>query len=227
MRLSDCFTDLIAYASYGVQMPEGLPAAPAELARKFDTLIERCEDKRIEGGFSREAFDLARFAVLVWIDETIMTSAYPAKGAWPRHLLQRSYCKTTDGGFTFYTTLDGLTADEDPVREVFLLCLALGYCGRYGHREQDRLTRDTLRMRHLRRLTGSSEILADNDLKERLFPESYGATEAPEGPVKTPRLRLLPLIGLALAPVGVFVFLYVLYRFILDNEIAVKLVHGS
>lgn len=226
MRLSDCFADLIAYASYGVQIPERLPASAADLALRFGTLIDRCEDKRIEGGFSREDFDLARFAVLVWIDETIMTSAYPGKAVWPRHLLQRAYCKTTEGGFTFYSTLDTLTADQDPVREVFLLCLALGYCGRYGHREQDRLTRDTLRLRHLRRLTGSSDMPVDDDLRERLFPESYGAEATPDVPAK-PSRRHLPLIGLALVPVGVFVFLFALYRFILDNEMAVNLVNGS
>ncbi|GAB6097183.1 type VI secretion system protein TssL [Desulfatiferula olefinivorans] len=227
MRLSDCFADLIAYASYGVRTPERLPASAADLAQRFGTLIDRCEDRRIDGGFSREDFDPARLAVVVWIDETIMTSAYPDKAAWPRHLLQRTYCKTTDGGFVFYSTLDNLTADQDPVREVFLLCLALGYCGRYGHREQDRLTRDTLRLRHLRRLTGSSDGLTGDDLGERLFPEAYGAGEMPDGPAKPSRRRRLPLIGLALIPVGVFVFLFALYRFILDNETAVNLVNGS
>lgn len=226
MPLSDCFVDLIAYVAYGITQPDTLPGSCEDLARNLHTLIEAGEDKRVAGAYSREDYDLARFAVFVWIDETIMKSAYPAKRAWQKRLLQRAYYKTTGGGVEFYKKLEALEADQDPVREVYFLCLALGYSGRYGLKDEDRMAREAIKSRQLKRLTGSTEDLSTYSPKEKMFPGSYGGEfrVSPAGGTTRRGLSLINLC-LGLGPLAVFAFLYVLYRFILNNEIAVALVH--
>ncbi|MBU1169343.1 MAG: DotU family type IV/VI secretion system protein [Proteobacteria bacterium] len=226
MPLSDCFVDLIAYVAYGMREPDTMPSSCDELARIFDRLIVSSEEKRVVGGYSLEDYDLARFAVLVWIDETIMKSSWTGKGNWQKKLLQKAYYKTSGGGVEFYKKLDALEADQDPVREVYFVCLALGYSGRYGVKAGDQGVRETIKSKHLKRLTGSSNALSEFMGKEKIFPGSYAAGETAQhtGKNKLIHPSWVPLL-LGVGPICVFAFLYFLYRFILNNEILTKMVH--
>lgn len=226
MHLSDCFVDLIAYVAAGVKEPRVLPESCENLARIIDDLILESEEKRVSGGFSVEDYNLARFAVFVWTDESIMKSSYPGKDLWRKYLLQRKYYKTTGGGVEFYKKLKSLELDQNQVREVYFLCLSLGYSGRYGLDGEDRIIRDRIKLQNLKHLTGTAEGLGNLSGKDRLFPQSY-AEESPDAAAKGKRMRLFSFRSMVLSvlPVGVFAFLYVLYRFILDNEIMAKMVH--
>lgn len=225
MPLSDCFVDLIAYVAYGIENPETLPGSTEDLARYLDVLIVSSEEKRVQGGYSQEDYDLARFAVFVWIDETIMKSSIASKQYWQKNLLQRTYYKTTGGGVEFYRRLDALDADQDPIREVYVMCLALGYAGRYAINNDDQVTREAIKAKHVKRLTGSNEALSSMISQGKMFPGSYSLGDSTSQAVKrhSPRPSWVSLC-LGIAPVGVFAFLYFLYRFILNNEILAKLV---
>lgn len=226
MHLSDCFVDLIAYVAAGVKDPLVLPESCDAMARILDDLILESEEKRISGGFSVEDYNLARFAVFVWIDESIMKSSYKGKDLWRKYLLQRKYYKTTGGGVEFYKKLKSIELDQNQVREVYFLCLSLGYSGRYGLDGEDRIIRDRIKLQNLRHLTGTAEGLAPFSGKDKLFPLSY-AEGNPDAALNAKGLRWLSWKSLVLGilPLGLIAFLFVLYRFILDNEITAKMVH--
>ena len=83
MRLSDCFVDLIAYVTYAMENRENLPGGCDALYARLEDLIRQSEMTYTKHDFSREDYDLARFAVFVWIDETIMKSTWESKGGHP------------------------------------------------------------------------------------------------------------------------------------------------
>ena len=225
MRLSDCFVDLFAYVSHVMAGKEDWPPSGDILCRKVSDLIAQSESFRDENGFDRDDYDQARFAVFVWIDEMVMKSAFDGKSIWQKQLLQRRYYKTSGGGVAFYTRLEALEPEKNQVREVYYLCLSLGFSGRYGAGDEDRVLKDNLKARHLKRLTGTNDAISVL-LREKMFPDAYAAGKGlPSGKQKNNLKSLLVPILLGAAPVGVFVFLYTLYRFILNNEIITKLVH--
>jgi type VI secretion system protein ImpK len=219
MHLSDCFVDLIAFVAYGTRHPDVLPDSCEDLKRILETLIRTGENRFLEEGFSQTDYDLARFAVLVWADETLMKSSWKGKGQWSQHLLQKAYFKTSGGGVEFYRKLETLDADQGAAREVFALCLALGYSGRYSFAGEDRVTRDRIKARTLRQLTGSNEALATLALRNRLFPEAYERDDDSPETGKKRRFPSLSSVFLTVFPLGVLGFLYALYRFILNHEL--------
>ncbi len=223
MRLSDCFVDLFALVSHAMDNPGNYPPSGEALCQSVAHLIGQSEMICEEYGFDMNDFEAARFAVFAWIDETVMKSGFEGKTVWRKQLLQRTYYHTAGGGVEFYKRLEEMDEDKKDVREVFFLCLSLGFSGRYGLNEGDTAAREKVRIQQLKRLTGSSGF--PELTKEKFFPCAYGlpAYDKVDKPVKKTR-SLMATVFFGAGPVAVFVFLYVLYQFILDKEIVTKVV---
>jgi type VI secretion system protein ImpK len=225
MRLSDCFMDLFAYVSHALSHADHFPPSGEALCQTVSDLIDRSETLCEEGGVNRAHYEKARFAVFAWIDETVLKSDFEGKGIWQRKLLQRTYYQTTGGGIEFYSKLDDLEEEEGDVREVFFLCLTLGFSGRFGSTLDDAALRTRIREQHFKRLAGPVDLLSKT-ATTRLFPQAY-SQNIPlqlEKPARKVRSLIMTLV-LGAGPAMVFLFLYVLYRFILNNEIMTKVVH--
>jgi type VI secretion system protein ImpK len=222
MRLSDCFIDIIAYVTYGMQHGGNFPNGSDALSARLDDLIRQSESLSVKYGFERTGYEQARFAVLAWVDETIMRSSCPGKGGWSKKLLQRRYYKTFDGGEEFYKRLGELEPENQEVREVYFMCLSLGFSGRYGMKGENITERDSIKAQTLKRLTGSTDALAGLS-RQKVFPEAY-CTHSDETKPKyrLKRSGILMAVALGAGPFCVFAFLYVVYRFILNNEIMTK-----
>ena len=85
-------------------------------------------------GFSAHAIDQAQFAVVAFLDERVLTSDWEQKEAWRAHSLQFELYDRYDAGEQFFTRLERLHAapgDHSDALEVYYLCLALGFRGRY------------------------------------------------------------------------------------------------
>ena len=217
MRLADCFLELITHVSRAMDHPEVLSCSGDGLCRTVSELAARSKTMAESHGLDEAAYDRARFAVFAWIDETVMKSGFEGKVIWHRQLLQRTYYQTTGAGVEFYRRLEELEEEDKEVREVYFLCLALGFSGRYGLTDEDRGLRRKVMQEQIRRLAGPVNLLSrDEDI--RLFPEAYGDPEhaLPEKPSRTPSLLVHLVLGAG--PVAVFLFIYGLYRFILNHE---------
>lgn len=115
MRLLDCFLEPIAFAVRLTDPGRTHDIALDSATSDFDRMIERLDGLRRRGRFSDRLFDDARFAVLVWIDETILTSHWQGAADWSPHSLQRRYYGTYRGGEEFYARLTNvLNAVEEP-----------------------------------------------------------------------------------------------------------------
>jgi len=85
-------------------------------------------------GFSAHAIDEAQFAVVAFLDERVLTSEWEQKETWRAHSLQFELYDRYDAGEQFFIRLERLHAapgDHADALEVYYLCLALGFRGRY------------------------------------------------------------------------------------------------
>lgn len=215
MHLSDYFIELIAYVIYfkktvGVKQPN-YEKVKADISRLL-TQSEECLKNNL---FSREDYDQARFMICAWIDEVILGSSWNHKSLWQREQLQRLYYNTTDAGEEVFERLNSIGLHQREVREVYYLCLALGFTGRYCH-EGDAYLIDQLRTSNLKLLMGSSIELPSLERTE-LFPEAY-PSETMEVESQKKKFRFSASIIICIAgPALFFGILLIMYWFVLGS----------
>ena len=217
MRLSDCFVDLIAYTALAIRPEAGDgQAAFEQVAADIRRLIAESEDCCRQGGFPTEDYDLARFAVFAWIDETILSSTWPGKDRWLGEQLQRRYYQTADAGKLFFERLNAIGPHQLDVREVYYFCLAMGFVGQYC-KDGDDFLLEQLKMSNLKLLSGSSMGLPDLK-RTTLFPDAYATDGVPYPAAGPPggRFSTFTLICIG-APLALYGLMFLVYRFILSS----------
>src|SRR5580658_1884312 len=88
-------------------------------------------------GYSAEDIRMATFAVVAFLDESILNSRNPVFTDWPRKPLQQEIFGGHQAGEIFFQNIEGLLAQPDSsvladLLEVHLLCILLGYGGKYS-----------------------------------------------------------------------------------------------
>lgn len=214
MRLSDFFIPLMAYVR---SFETATASSPQEVAGCIDRLIEQASSQALNAGIEVQLFHQALFPIAAWTDESISRRKIWASAmAWQPFLLQRRYFKTSVAGQEFFERLAALTADEAPVREIYLLCLCMGFAGRYGtaadSAELSQLRLDQYRM-VLEAIGASTE-----GAELPLFPMAYRAADAG----KLNRTSRWPrwLHPSAILVVVIPVALLILLTLVLDAELA-------
>ena len=102
---------------------------------------------------SRDVRD-THFAVVAFLDSVILNSKDPVRVEWERKPLQQELFGQTDAGLVFFEKLEQFRSRRDSeqladILEVYLLCLLLGFEGRYAgapRGEMEGIT-ESLRMR--------------------------------------------------------------------------------
>ncbi|OPX40635.1 MAG: DotU family type IV/VI secretion system protein [Deltaproteobacteria bacterium] len=216
MRLTDCFSELIAYVIYFLKAADQKEAPFDKVRTDVQRLLSEAETSAKGAGISDADFDLARFAVCAWVDEGILNSTWQGKAEWQREPLQRLYYSTAAAGELFYEKLNALGLQQHDVREIFYLCLAMGFKGRYCNEGDDFLL-DQLKTSNLKLLAGSSIGIPSIE-KENLFPDAYPTSaDAPVSSGKKSRFINPTVLVSLIGPVALFGLLFWIYRFILGN----------
>ncbi len=215
MPLSDFFMPVIAYMLYFLKTAERQQPSYDQVKADISRLLAQAEEAVRKGLVTPEDFEAGRFAVCAWIDEAILNSNWQQKQQWQREQLQRLYYQTTEAGEEFFDRLNALGLHQRDVRELYYLCLSLGFMGRF-HQPGDEILLEQLKNSNLKILTGSSLGLPTLERKQ-LFPESYPAeTMALGAASKKSSLPILTILGI-LAPIVLFGALFFIYRFILKG----------
>jgi type VI secretion system protein ImpK len=215
MHLTDCFTELVAYTVHFLKGCAVRQPPYDEVRREIDLLLAAAETNARRANIPREEFELARFALCAWIDEAVLSSPWSGKTPWLREQLQRLHYNTTDAGEEFFQRLGAVGLHQREVREVYYICLALGFTGKYC-RPGDEYQLDQIRTAQLKLLVGSSVGLPSLERTE-LFPEAWPA-EAPAPLQPRRRTGFTPLAAATLAaPAALFLILFLVYRFTLSG----------
>ena len=158
-------------------------------------------------GYDPDSVRQAVYAIVAFLDESVLNSAQAMFADWARQPLQEEVFGEHLAGEEFFERLDTLLAQQDSqevadLLEVYLLCLLLGFRGRYGSGRSGELHALKSAARDkIARIRGEA-----GDLAPQWEPPSD--EEAPR--LVDPWIRMLAL--LAFGASGLAVLLYVVYR---------------
>ena len=131
-RLVDLASDWLSTVLALGQVRE-LPDANALRARALE-LKSRFERESGEQGFAAADVDDAVFAMVAFLDQTVLNSTGPARDAWIGRPLQLELYGRQLAGEEFFERLDRLRHEREArieALEVYCCCLAFGFAGRY------------------------------------------------------------------------------------------------
>jgi type VI secretion system protein ImpK len=140
--------------------------------------------------------------------------AWNHKSRWRPELLQRLYYNSTDAGEKFFERLNRVGLHQKGIREVYYLCLALGFSGRYCTPE-DKIALQQLKEHHLKLLfDGAPESPSLVSFEQHaLFPDALSGAPVAKAPKMASRRTFWAVtIG---APVAVCILLFAAYRYAL------------
>ncbi|MBW3567845.1 MAG: DotU family type IV/VI secretion system protein [Proteobacteria bacterium] len=216
-RLSDFFLPLLLDARRLAQSPDDtLPefaVLQGELAARLDAALADA----VEAGYSDDATGNANFAVGAFLDEIMLVSLWRGRSEWQKRSLQKQRFNTVNSGVEFYERLDALGREPEDlaVREVFFLCLALGFKGKYFRRDDQRRIEE-IRTQELAQLLPGDTVRELSELT--LFPAAYGSRSRDGMGSFKPRVRLVPwVVGL---PVVMILAGLLFFRFRIHSAVA-------
>ncbi|HKW09439.1 MAG TPA: DotU family type IV/VI secretion system protein [Gemmatimonadaceae bacterium] len=113
-------------------------AADADSFRtRIKQVLVAAEQEARQAGYGADDVRFALFAVIAFLDETVLNSGQAMFAEWPRRPLQEEVFGVHMAGELFFQYLQQLLGRQDSedladVLEVYELCLLLGYKGRYS-----------------------------------------------------------------------------------------------
>jgi type VI secretion system protein ImpK len=181
--------------------------APDILQRRvlglFETMMQNGREARIP---EQDMVD-AKFALAAFADEVIYHSSWPGKTQWLSNPLQLQFFNLNTAGDTFFNNLDNLHGQRGRthVAQIYFLCLALGFQGRYRLRHQEQLGAVTEGLGNYVALSeGGGEVLAPNAERK----------DAGGGAVR----RELPFVAIALGFFVLAIIVVIVLRLIVGSQ---------
>jgi type VI secretion system protein ImpK len=107
---------------------EGLRSFAVQLMKKFEATAN-------DSGYAQETVLTARYILCVFVDESVLGTPWGGESLWGAESLLSTFHNETWGGEKFFVLLDRLVqqpASQRDLLELFYICLALGFRGKYG-----------------------------------------------------------------------------------------------
>ena len=140
---------------------------PQSFRNQIATALNAAGQESLRRGYSPEDIRAATFAIVAFLDESILNSHNPAFGDWVRKPLQQELFGVDVAGEIYFRNVDHLLGRGDSqeladVLEIYQLCLLLGFRGRYsmGSNAELRNTANIITERIHRIRGGSSPALS-------------------------------------------------------------------
>jgi type VI secretion system protein ImpK len=168
--LIDLCTPVLAYSSVLPRDAGGMHPTYAQFRQEVLAALQKIETEAPESGIDREDAQDAIYALALFLDEDVATSEWTGKLQWANEPLYAVKLQDPEGGINFFRKLDEMGDRRRAVKEVFLVCLAMGFRGKYAELEpaQQAAKLGEIRQRVLRSIHPTP---LDN--VEELFPEAY------------------------------------------------------
>jgi len=217
MRLVDFYIDTLLTIRQLVPQLEATSEQDVDAVRaKLIQLLDEAQQNITAADLSEYQAEAALFPVVAYIDELILISKWSEKSKWQQVSLQRHFFDTTNAGQEFFDRLNVLNrqGEDRSVREVFLLCLGLGYKGQY-FMPDDRPKLEEIRVFNL-------DLLLPEDANQTLerttlFDQAY-QNSIREGKHITSRTNLLPVF--TVLPIVIIAGIFVFYALQINDWLA-------
>lgn len=107
---------------------------PDVLRQRINVLFSSMSQRGRQAGISDLDLRDATYAIAALMDEQLLRSSWNGRTAWMAQPLQLTYFNENTAGEGFYQRLDALqhTPGKEHLVQIYYLCLALGFRGRYA-----------------------------------------------------------------------------------------------
>lgn len=194
----ELFSKLISYVLLFEQANQQGQFQPSyeQTRREIATLLEQEKATLRREGLPDRDYQDAAFAVIAWADETILKhSSWTHHAEWNALPLQLEYFQTRTAGEEFFERLERLRPEQKSIRDVYYVCLGLGFSGRYFLGLEDELKLNQIRHEQARHV---SLLVEDIEEVGKLTPQPYEVRVPTSGQIKQPWTDLLLKAGLPL-----------------------------
>lgn len=184
--------------------------APDILQRRvlglFETMMQNGREARIP---DQDMID-AKFALAAFADEVVYRSTWPGKTQWLSNPLQLQFFQLNTAGEQFFVNLDNLYGQRQRahVAQIYFLCLALGFQGKYSIRNQEGLAPLVEGLGNFVALSeGGADLLAPNAERK----------DGSSGAVRRELPFLVVALGFLVLALMVVIILSIIIRFNADD----------
>ncbi|MGB9178248.1 MAG: type IVB secretion system protein IcmH/DotU [Pyrinomonadaceae bacterium] len=125
-----------------LKLQAGLIAPSNDLQPMFDRLLGEMEQRAATLRYNPEQVQNAKFALVAFTDETVLTRDFPLREQWEKQPLQLKHFGEHLAGVKYFERLEKMMANaeaEADVIEVYYVCMLLGYKGKYKVYLEDQL----------------------------------------------------------------------------------------
>ncbi len=212
--LADLATPLLRELADLTAAPDKAPPF-ADLQAHYHELITAFATAAGAAGIPHDDLTHARYALTALVDETVMLSELAARDEWLSSPLQLRYFDEVTAGEEFYNRIDQLRlARKHALLEVYWLCLAFGFKGKYGDKkgaERRRLLQETL----AGEISQARGVVVGAPLSPRAAVDGGATSEQRWLPLTGPHWWLVPLVVAVLILV-----LYVICSLLVNSAVA-------
>ncbi len=159
--------------AYGAVLPrqegDGQPDY-LKFRQQVVSAIQSLEKEAPEYGIEEQDARAAAFALALFMDEQVLGSTWVAREQWAGEPLNIILNQDPMGGENFFSKLEGMREGQTAVKEVYLLCLAMGFRGKYATEE---MRVQAQKIGEIKKRILESIQSTSMDSRDLLFPEAY------------------------------------------------------
>ena len=163
-------TPVFSYAALLPRDPDGVHPSYTQYRESVLTALNNVESEAANHGIEAEDAREACYALCFFMDEQVAQSEWREKMQWAAEPLGIMRQQDPEGGVNFFRRLEGFGDRQKDLKEVFLVCLAMGYRGRYAEMEA---TKQAAEIGDIRQKLVRGIRKAPLDKQSELFPEGY------------------------------------------------------
>lgn len=138
MNIVECYMPVFKLISSVKVFPEKYGDYDSTRKHIIDTIEDVVRNSE-KISLSDSELDAAFYSIVVMLDEVILCSELPYRKEWRDNLLQVRYFGHSTGGVEFFNMLNKVIESGSQVGWVFLLCLLLGFRGKYSVSNNDEI----------------------------------------------------------------------------------------
>lgn len=179
---------------------------PAAFRQQVIDTLKAADQQARNQGYAAEDIKLAIFAVVAFVDESVLNLRLPVFADWPRRPLQEELFGHHVAGEIFFKNLQQLLGKNDSqdladLLEIYSMCLLLGFAGRYSLGDQGELRAITNSTNEkIQRIRGSAAMLS---------PAWALPPEAPQRPGTDPLVRKIGIVAAACLALALILLLHI------------------
>lgn len=179
------------------------------LRKKIIELLDDFERKALTGGIEQAKIQASKFALVAFIDETILGSEWTNKVNWLAEPLQLKLFNCFNAGQEYFTRLEQLRQrqrENADVLELYFLCMSLGFRGKYQLEapEKVRLIIDELHQDLNQYLGRPPELISPNGM--------------PNDEIVNVVKERIPVWVVVVTSFSIGLFFYVIMSYLISND---------